>query len=89
VLPQPQWEVSCDQGEIPISRKQLQFVPKAELSEQGVDGADLNTRASTSIAKARGADVVFAIRHDERKCAEPVYDVFAGPRAGETLQEFL
>ena len=64
-------------------------MPNAKLGEQGVDGADLNSSASTPIANLGGADVVIAIRHDQRQRAESFDDVLVRARAGESLKELL
>jgi len=64
-------------------------VPNAQLNEQGVDRADLNSRPPAPIAQFRGADVVIAIRYDQRQRAESFNDVLAGARAVEALQELL
>lgn len=46
----------------------------AELSEQCVNGANLNTVPTTSISNLRGVNVILAIRLDERKRSESFYD---------------
>ena len=72
-----------------IGRQQRQFVTNAELREQGVDGADLHTRATAAIAQFRGVDVILPVRSEERQGREPVDEVFARTRAGKPLQQFL
>ena len=64
-------------------------MPDAKLGEQGVDGADLHAGATAAIAQIRGVDVILPVRCDERQRREPLDDVFARTRAGESLQQFL
>lgn len=62
---------------------------ETELGEQGVDGANLHTRAPAAIAQFRGVDVILPVRSQQRQGREPLDDVFACTRAGESLQQFL
>lgn len=81
--------MSCCALEIPIRREQLEFVPNAQLCEQGVHGADLNASAPADITKFSRADMVVAIRDEQRQCAESINDVLAGARAAKSLKELL
>lgn len=64
-------------------------MPNAKLREQGVDRADLDASASTPNSNVGGADVVIAIRYDQRQRAESLDDFLVGASACEALQELL
>ena len=57
----------------------------AELNEQCVNGANLNTVLTTSISNLRSVNVILAIRFDERKSGESFYDAVACLRASKAL----
>ena len=57
----------------------------AELNEQCVNGANLNTVPTTSISNLRSINVVLTIRFDERKSSESFYDAVACLRASKAL----
>lgn len=57
----------------------------AELNEQCVNGANLNTVLTTSISNLRGVNVILAIRLDERKRSESFYDAVKCLRASTAL----
>ena len=81
--------VRGDSGKVVVGCQQHELVPDAKLSEQGVDGADLHAGPTAAIAQIRGVDVILPVRCDERQRREPLDDVFARTRAGESLQQFL
>lgn len=64
-------------------------MPNAELREQCVDSADLDTGLPTCIAQGGRTDVVFAVRLEQRQSCEALDDLRAGLGASEALQEFL
>jgi hypothetical protein len=64
-------------------------VSSAELNEQCVNGANLNTVPTTSISNLRGVNVILAIWFDECKCGESFYDAVACLWASKTLQQLL
>ena len=77
------------QYEIVVGRQERKLVADAELREHGVDRADLQAGPATTISQVRGIDVILPVRGQKRQGGEPVDDVFARPRAGESLQQFL
>ncbi len=62
LTPYLQWAVRGSPNEVFIGRQQCQLVTDAELCEQGVDGADLQTGATATIAQFRGVDVILSVR---------------------------
>lgn len=52
--------------EVLVRREKRQVVANAELREQCVDGAELNTRLATPVAQARRVDVVFSVGLKQR-----------------------
>jgi hypothetical protein len=81
--------VSRGEHKIGIGGQQLQLVTHAELRNHGVNGADLQSGTTTSIAQICGVDVILPVRSQERQGRKPVNDVLACARAGKSLQQFL
>jgi hypothetical protein len=81
--------VSRDWREVMVRRQQQQVMANAELGEQCVDRADLYARTSAPIAQVRRANVVVAIRDNERQCGELCDDVPGRAQPAEALQKFL
>ena len=77
------------QEEVVIGGEQRQLVTNAQLRKHGVDRADLQAGATTAISQLRGIDVILPVWGQKRQGREPINDVFACPRAGESLQQFL
>lgn len=75
--------------EVFVRREQGQAVANAELGEQGVDGAELNTRLAADVAQARRLDVVLSIGLNQRQGCEALDDPGPIPGARESLQELL
>ena len=64
-------------------------MPDAQLREQRIDGANLNSGSTTGVSQRSGEDVVFAVGLEQRKCSKALDDLRAGFRPGETLQQLL
>ena len=60
-------------------------MPNAQLRNQSVDRARLNTALATSIAKLCSGDVIFTIRIEQRKGREMIDDQLSRPGAGKPL----
>jgi hypothetical protein len=88
-LPQPQRAMRGDPHEVFIGRQQRQRVTHAQLSEQSVDRADLHTSPATPVAQFGSVDMILPVRIEKGQCGEPLDEVFARTRAGETLQQLL
>ena len=54
-----------DMGEVFVCRKQHYLVPNAELREQCINGADLDSRPTASVAQSCCVDVVIPIWLEE------------------------
>ena len=77
------------QKEVVIGGEHRQLVTNAELRKHGVNRADLQSCATTTISQLRGIDVILPVRRQKRQGRESIDDVFARPRTGESLQQFL
>ncbi len=75
--------------EIAVGAEHHQLVPDAKLREECVDRPDLKAAAAACIAKVRGGNVVFALRHDERQRGEPIEDLCSRLGAAESLEKLL
>lgn len=91
ILPLPELERAMrgDSFKVTIRGQERELMTDAELSEQGVDGADLHPGAAAPIAQVRGVDMVLPIGSEERQGGEPLDDVLARARSGEPLQQLL
>ena len=79
-------------GDIPkvfVGRQHREVVPETELSQHCIDGADLNAAASAFVSQFGCVHVVAPIGNQQRQRGEPIEDLRAASRSGETLQEFL
>lgn len=74
------------QPEIVVSGQQRKVVPNAKLREHGVNRTDLDTCTTATIPQFRGLYMILAIRRQNRQRREPVNDLVAHSRPGETLQ---
>ena len=79
----------CGQKEVVIGGEHRQLMTNAQLREHSVNRANLQSSATTTISQFRGIDVILPVRGQKRQGREPLNDVFACPRAGESLQQFL
>lgn len=61
----------------------------AELRQDGIDRANLQTGPTTAISQFRGSDMILPVRRQQRQRREPIDDVFPRSRTGEALQQFL
>jgi hypothetical protein len=75
--------------EVLVGSQHRQPVANAKLRQYGIDRADLQASPPTPISEFRRIDVILAVRRQKRQCREPLDDVFARPRTGEALQQFL
>jgi len=87
--PERQWLMKCDLPEVRIRRQQRELESDAQLSEQRVDGSDLDSVAPTVVAKVRSCNVVAALRLQARKGGEALEDGISGARSAEALQQLL
>jgi hypothetical protein len=74
--------------EVVVGTEERQFVPDAQLREQRIDAANLNSGSPTGVSQRSGEDVVFAVL-EQRKRSKALDDLRAGFRPGETLQQLL
>lgn len=79
----------CRVNEVIVRGEQGQLVTHAQLSEQGVDGAELHPATAAGVAEISSGDVVAAVRLDHGQSLEGLYDLRSGVRAGEALQKLL
>jgi len=75
--------------EVIVGAQQRQIVPDAQLGEERVDRADLNTCSAACVPKVGRRDMVLAIRLHQGKRSETLNDLYAGLGSGETLEQFL
>jgi len=69
--------------------EQRYLVPDAELCEQCINGADLDSRPTASVAQSRCVDVVISIRLEERQRRKALDNLGLRLGAGEALQKLL
>jgi hypothetical protein len=75
--------------EVLVGCEQREVVALAELDEQGIDGADLDTPAATGIADVGGGDVVLLVGLKEGEHGEALHELVSVFGAGKTLQHVL
>ena len=78
-----------DVFEVDVGGQDSQLVTNAQLSQQRVDCARLNTTRAAQIAQFRGGYVIFPIGVEERERRKALVDLPPGFGSGETLQELL
>ena len=61
----------------------------AQLGEQRVDRANLQARATASVAQFGSINVVLPVWRQEWQSGKSFYDILAGTGSGESLQQFL
>lgn len=61
----------------------------AQLREEGVDRAYLNSVAAARVSQARRFDMVLPVRPYQWKCCKSLNDLLASLGSGKPLQEFL
>ena len=81
--------MSGDSREVIVRRKKRQVMPNAELRQDRIDGANLDSRAATAIAKLGGLDMVLAVWRKQRQGAEALDDLTAVARPGKALEQLL
>ena len=72
-----------------ISAQQGQLVPDADLRNDGVNRADLDSRLPTAVPQVRRSNMILAIRLYQRKRREAGDDLGPGLRGNEALKQFL
>jgi hypothetical protein len=72
-----------------VCRQQSQIVSTTQLNEQGIDGADLNPRATTGVAHLGRSNVVLPVWRDEGQDLQALEDGLSRTRAAEALKQFL
>ena len=87
--PHAQAAVRRSELEIVVGAQQRQIVSNAQLRQQRVDRADLNTCSAASVAQLGGCYMVFAIRLQQRKRCEALDDLLARFRPVESLKQLL
>ena len=87
--PDTQGTVLGSELEVVVGTQQGEIVPNAQLSEQRVDGADLNARSAACVPKIGRCDMVFAIGLKQGKRGEAFNDLCARLGSGESLKQFL
>lgn len=87
--PALQWLVLRKTHKISVGAEELKLVADAELSQDRVDGSQLETPPAGAVANLRGFEVVAPIRRDERERSEASDDrlLRAGPM--KPLEELL
>lgn len=81
--------MSGNEIEVVVDAQQCQIVPDAELGEQGVDRADLNSGSAASISEFGRRNVILTVGLEQRKRCEALDYLCARLRAGEALKQFL
>jgi len=59
-------------AEVAVGRKHNQLMAHAELGQQSVDGSHLHAGAPANVPELGRADVIVAIRHQERHCGKSI-----------------
>lgn len=75
--------------EVLVGAEQLEVVGDAQLSDEGVDGAELNSGAATRVSQVCSRDVVLSRRLNEGKCAQASTDLGLGALRQKTLKKLL
>jgi hypothetical protein len=75
--------------EVLVCAQERQLVPNAQLRQQRVDGADLHTRSSASVAQHSGGNVILAIGLKQRKRGKTLDDLSLSLRPRESLKQLL
>lgn len=75
--------------EVVVRREHRHLMPDAKLREQRIARPDLNACAPAAAPDFRGVDVILPVGGEKRQGREPVDDVFACARSGESLQQLL
>jgi hypothetical protein len=79
--PDLEYRVVSNVMEILVCRQHRQFMAYAQLSQEGIDGADLHPDTSAASPEFRGCDVIIAVWHKQGEGGEPVQNLIAGLRA--------
>jgi len=78
-----------DVAEIVVCREHRHIVANAELRQQCIDRADLNSDAAAAVAQLRSLDVIAPIGNEQRQSRKPIEYPFAHSGAGKALHQFL
>jgi hypothetical protein len=72
-----------------VRRKHCEVVAYAQLGQQRVNGSDLHAIAAAVVPQSRSANVIVAIRHQQRHGGKAIENLIARLWAGEALEQFL
>lgn len=75
--------------EIAIRRQEGESATQTELSQECIDGAQLDSAASTLVSELGSLDVVDAIRDDHGESLEPIDQSFGCLGPTNSLQQLL
>lgn len=64
-------------------------MPDAELRNQGIDGAELDTCPATGVSHTGRSHMVFPVRLNQCQRGEPLHDLIACLGTCEALKQFL
>jgi hypothetical protein len=67
-----------DISEVVVSREHRKIAAKAELSEKGVNRADLNAVAAAGVSQLRGVAMITPIGSEQGEVGKPLDNLFAG-----------
>ena len=73
-----------DIAKVSVGRQHREVVAETELRQQRIDRADLNAATSAFASQFGGVHMVAPIGNQQRQRGEPIEDLAAVPRSGET-----
>jgi hypothetical protein len=76
-------------SEVTISSQNLEIVSSAQLDNQSVDCANLNTVPAASASDFCCVDIVLSIRLNKGQGGETLYDAVTCFRASKSLQQLM
>ena len=79
----------CREAKVFVGAQQLQFMPNAQLGNQGVNRSDLNTRPAAGISDFSRFNMVCSIRLQHRQSGEALDDLRSVPWPSKSLKQFL
>ena len=66
---------SGDVLKIFVRCEQIKFMPEAELGQQRVDSASLNTLLAATVPDSGCMDVIYPVRDNKGQRSKPIYDL--------------
>lgn len=75
--------------EVLIGAEKNKVMPDAELRNQRIDRADLDTRPAACVSDASRSNMVFSVRLNQCQRREPLHDLITCFRTREALKKFL